>query len=68
MVNENLLRLSEILKRTGLSRSTLYSMISKNEFPSPLKIGARASAWVESEVNRWIDEKISSRNNRKGGC
>ena len=62
------IRLSEVIERTGLSKSTIYLYINQAQFPPPLKLGARVSAWLESEVNQWIEEKISSRNNSKGGC
>ena len=57
----NLLRLPEVKARTGLSRSCIYEAISDGRFPRPVKITARASAWVESEVQNWIDERIEAR-------
>ncbi|WP_038893149.1 helix-turn-helix transcriptional regulator, partial [Yersinia enterocolitica] len=35
-------------------------------FPPPIKIGGRAIAFVESEVNDWIDQQIAhSRENKQ---
>ena len=56
-----LLRLPEVEQITALRRSTLYHMIGLGEFPPPVKLGARASAWVESEVRAWVDERIAAR-------
>jgi prophage regulatory protein len=55
---ENLIRLSEVQRRVPYSRSTIYLKVARNEFPQPVSLGARAVAWVESEVDRWIDQRI----------
>lgn len=55
MSNTRLLRISEVLEVTGLRRSTLYSQIRRGEFPAPVKIGPRASAWRLDEVQDWIE-------------
>lgn len=53
-----LLRMPEVLARTGLSRSKLYAT---TDFPRPVKIGERAVAWVEDEIQEWIDARIAER-------
>ena len=50
-----LLRLPEVLRATGLSRSNLYRKVKVGEFPSPVQLGERAVGWRESEVFAWID-------------
>jgi prophage regulatory protein len=54
---ERLLRLSQVRNRVGLGRSRIYDLASKGQFPQPIKLG-RSSAWVESEVDIWIAERI----------
>lgn len=46
---------------TGLGRSTIYNYIADGSFPKPVSLGARAVAWVESEVQDWILERIEER-------
>ena len=60
-----LLRLPQVKARTGLSRSELYRRIAAGSFPSPIKIGARASAWSSVEIERWIIERIAQRDAKK---
>lgn len=60
-MQQNLLRLPQVKARTGLSRSCIYEAITEGRFPRPVKITARASAWVESEIQKWIDERIKER-------
>ena len=53
-----LLRIPEVLARTGLSRSRLYA---EPTFPRSVKIGERAVAWVEDEVSAWVEDRIAKR-------
>lgn len=47
------LRIGAVVQRTSLSRSTIYAMIRRGEFPEPIRIGARASAWSIEAVETW---------------
>lgn len=58
---KRLVRIRDILSRTGLSRSEIYRRIEAGDFPKPIKLGARASAWVEHEVTAWIAARIAAR-------
>lgn len=55
------LRRPEVERRTGLKRSTLYAKIKNGDFPSPVKLGARAVAWPESEINTWLSGRLEAR-------
>ena len=57
-MNETLLRLPDVEARTGLRRSHIYSLAARGEFPKPLKLGDRASAWVEAEITEWVRARI----------
>ena len=52
---ERLLRLPEVQSMTGLNRNAVYEI---EDFPRPVKISARCSAWVHSEVQDWIQNQI----------
>ncbi|ENW4921158.1 helix-turn-helix transcriptional regulator [Salmonella enterica] len=58
--NQSLIRLPEVLKRTGFGKAWSYRLISEGRFPAPVKIGTRAVAFVESEIDEWIETVISS--------
>lgn len=57
-------RLPQVKARTGLSRSELYRRIAAGDFPAPIKLGDRASAWSAAEVDRWITGRIAARDAR----
>ena len=54
------LRLPEVQRRTGLSRSTIYVRLEQGLFPRPVSLGGRAVGWIESEVDEWIRERIAA--------
>ena len=63
-INQSLIRLPEVLKRTGFGKAWIYRLISEGRFPAPVKIGVRAVAFVEREIDAWIQSVIeTSRNN-----
>jgi prophage regulatory protein len=57
--SEKFLRLSEVQRRIPFSRSTIYLKISRGEFPQPHNLGARAVAWLESDIDQWIASCIA---------
>lgn len=59
-----LIRLPEVIKRTGISRSSIYRLVNKNKFPAPVKISEKAIAFIEREVNDWIENLINSSRNK----
>ena len=62
-IEERLLRLESVRELTGLSKSSIYSLA---DFPKPVKIGQRASAWPASAVQRWIAERIAKARPQSG--
>jgi prophage regulatory protein len=54
-------RLSHVRSRTGLSRSEIYRRIALGEFPAPVKLGPRISAWHTAEIDAWIAQRIAAR-------
>jgi prophage regulatory protein len=56
-----LIRLKEVMHCSGLARSTIYKYIAANTFPKPVPLGGRAVAWIQSEIEAWIDERINYR-------
>jgi len=51
-LDRRLLRLPEVRQRVGLSRSEIYRRIRRGEFPTPISLGPKTSAWDASELDR----------------
>lgn len=57
--SKRILRMPAVRVRVGLSRSTIYEAISKGEFPSSISLGARAVGWLESDIDAWLESRVS---------
>lgn len=55
------LRLPQVSERTGFAPSTIRAYVAQGKFPKPVKIGARAVAWVSSEVEAWMEQRTETR-------
>ena len=65
------IRLPEVLSRTGYGRTTIYRKMEDGSFPRSVKLGgppidpnvfdSRAIAWIEDEVEQWIESRIDER-------
>ena len=58
---ERFLRLTDVMARTGLSRSYIYLSISKGNFPQNINLSSRSVGWLESEIDAWIQTRINQR-------
>ena len=58
------LRLPDVLARVSLSKSTLWRLINDGEFPEPIKLGPRATGWIEEEVDDWIASRSRAVNRK----
>lgn len=55
-----LIKLPEVLALTALSETEVYRRLAAGDFPKQIKLGARAVAWVESEINEWVANTIET--------
>ena len=65
------IRLPEVLSRTGFGRTSIYRKMEDGSFPRSVKLGgppidpnvfdSRAIAWIEDEVEQWIESRIDER-------
>ncbi len=46
---------------TGLGRSSIYNFMVEGSFPKSVPLGGRAVAWVESEINEWMEARLAER-------
>ncbi|CAC9620906.1 hypothetical protein [uncultured Gammaproteobacteria bacterium] len=55
--SDRIIRAKEVQNMTGLSRTTLWRLENKNEFPNRVGLGANSVGWKLSEVQNWIDKR-----------
>ena len=60
-MDNQIIKLSAVVKLSALSSATIYRLIKKGEFPKQLKLSERSSGWLLSEVEQWLDDKANAR-------
>ena len=54
------LRLRQVADRTGLSKTHIYRLIQRGQFPTPARLSERVVAWDEAAVNAWLSERFAA--------
>lgn len=55
------IRINDVINKVGLGRSTIYELISAGEFPKRVKLYRQAVAWLESDIDEWMLQKLAER-------
>lgn len=58
---ERFVRIEEVSRMVGLSRTSIYSRIQKEEFPKPVPLGGNRVAWLLSELSAYMQTRIDLR-------
>lgn len=66
-LGKRLLRCPVVLAKVGKSKASLYKMIRAREFPAPIPISSSTVAWLEAEVDAWIQSRVDLRD-KQAGC
>lgn len=56
-----LLRLPAVMEKTGLAKSTIYKYVKQGDFPATVPLCGRSVAWIDSEVDEWLSERLANR-------
>jgi prophage regulatory protein len=54
------LRLPLVVESTGLSKTQIYRLMQRGQFPLPARLSERVVAWDSSAVNAWLAERFSN--------
>ena len=57
--NNRLIRRKEVQEKTGLGASSIYAMMKSGDFPQCLNLSERRVAWIESDVDSWVADRIA---------
>jgi prophage regulatory protein len=58
--SERILRITEVMKITGLARSSIYMHMRAHEFPKQIHLSINSVGWLESEINEWMTKCIAA--------
>ena len=52
--------LERVTAKTTLGRSAVYAYMKEGKFPASIQVGPRRVAWIEEEVDAWVQERIAA--------
>lgn len=56
-----LIKISEVIRRTGVSRARVYQLVKAGDFPQQVSLGPRSVAWAAHEIDDWIQGRLAAR-------
>lgn len=56
-----ILRLRDVIQKTGLSRSSIYKFSDQGLFPRPITLGGMSVGWTTKRIDQWIVERVRER-------
>jgi len=59
--SRRILRLPQVIQKSGLGRDTIYRGGRENWFPKPVKLTERASGWFEDEIDQFLEQRAAQR-------
>lgn len=62
------IRIDKVLEKTGLSKTHLYRLIQRGDFPTPTSLSERVRVWDESTIDAWLDVKFNTAANKTGAA
>ena len=58
----SVMKMKEMVGIVGLSRSYIYALQARGEFPMPIRLvkGGRATGYLRSEIDDWVKGRIEA--------
>jgi prophage regulatory protein len=60
---QQILKISDLVKKSNLSKSSIYRLSAQGKFPPIIKLGARSSGVLESDYDEWVQERVEASRN-----
>ena len=58
--NLPIMHIGDVEKATSKPRPTIYRESREGTFPKPIQLGKRRLAWLKSDVNQWIEQRLNA--------
>lgn len=60
-MDKRFISLRDVLSRVPISKTHLYRLINSGEFPKPIRISQQRVAFLESEIEEWMNARLEAR-------
>ena len=64
---KNIVKINAVKQQTHLSVASIYRLAKQGDFPKQMKLGVRASGWLQSEIDDWIQSRLNDRDSKIEG-
>lgn len=51
------LRIREVVHVTGLSRTVVYDLVKRGEFPAQKRLSPGAVGWLSTDIEAWMQSR-----------
>mgnify|MGYP001165481760 CR=1 FL=1 len=58
---KKIIKINAVKQQTHLSVASIYRLAKQGDFPKPIKLGVKASGWLQSEIDDWIQSRLNAR-------
>jgi prophage regulatory protein len=52
-----IIRMPQLVEKTGVSRAHVYALMKDGAFPRPIRLGRRAVGWRAADVDSWLESR-----------
>jgi prophage regulatory protein len=56
----NALTIKQVAAKVALGQSTIYRLVAKGEFPKPFPLVGNRTAWLESDIDKWLAARVEA--------
>ena len=56
-----IIKINAVKEQIHLSEASIYRLAKQGDFPKQIKLGVKASGWLQCEIDDWIQERINAR-------
>ncbi|MPT26896.1 MAG: AlpA family transcriptional regulator [Achromobacter sp.] len=60
---DRFLRIHQVSDMSGLARATIYQRMKLGQFPAQVRIGPKSVAWLASDIQAWMQSRITAPQN-----
>lgn len=53
-MEDKIIRMPAVMAKVGLSKSVIYNMIRRREFPAQIRLGENSVGWLEADIDEWV--------------
>ena len=62
VINMQFLRMNDVVEKIKVAASTIDLYVKRGDFPVPLKTSEKVKVWLETDIEKWMQQHIDNAN------